>query len=136
MRPDGLRAVERAGQVDPEVALPEIQPLVAELPDVVERARVVDEDVDAAQLLDHTGDGGVDVFAIGDVAAHRERVPSQRADLVDRRLGMHHPLRHRRLGEWAVRLRRARVRLDEDVRDHDVSACAGERQRVRAAEAP
>ena len=95
MRPDGLRAVERAGQVDAEVALPELRALVVELPDVVERARVVDEDVDRAELVDDTGDGGVDLLAIGDVAPHRERAAPQRADLLDRLLGVDHPLRPR-----------------------------------------
>ena len=47
-----LRAVEAAGEVDAEVALPELRALVGELRDVVERARVVDENVDAGQLSD------------------------------------------------------------------------------------
>ena len=69
VRPDRLRAVERAGQVDAQVALPERRLLVGELADVVERARVVDEDVDRAELVDRARDRGGDLVAIGDVAA-------------------------------------------------------------------
>ena len=49
-------AGERAREVDPEVALPELGPLIVELADVVERPGVVDEDVDRAELGDDTLD--------------------------------------------------------------------------------
>ena len=52
VRPDGLGAVERAGQVHAQVPLPELRHLVGELAEVVERAGVVDEDVDCAELVD------------------------------------------------------------------------------------
>ena len=75
---DGLRAVERAGQVDPQVALPELRRLLVELRGMVERAGVVDEDVDRAELLDRARDRGVDLGAVRDVAANGER-PSAHA---------------------------------------------------------
>ena len=134
VRPHRLRAVERSREVDPQVALPELRALVVELTDVVERARVVDEDVDRAEFGHHAIDRGRDLLAVGDVAAHGERAATERPDLLDRRLGVHHPLRDGRLREHAVLLRRARVRLDEDVRDRDVRSRAGERQRVRPPE--
>src|SRR5947208_282733 len=83
--------VDAAGEVDAEVALPELRALVGELCDVVERARVVDEDVDAAELVDYAVDGRVDLRAVGDVALNRERAPPQRADLFDGRLRVDHP---------------------------------------------
>src|SRR6185436_20209051 len=61
VRPHGLRAVEASGQVDAEVALPQIWVLIRELADVVERAGVVDQDVDGAELLDHAVDGLLDL---------------------------------------------------------------------------
>ena len=65
----------------------------------------------------------------------RERAPAERADLLDGRLGVDHPLRARRLGEHAVALGvLARVRLELDVGDRDVRAGARERQRVGAPE--
>ena len=135
MRPDRLGAIEGAGEVHAEVALPEIEPLVGELADVVERARVVDEDVHRAEVVDDPRDRRVDVGAIGDVAAHGERAPAEATDLLDRPLGVHHPLRDRGLREHPVVLRRARVRLDEDVGDRHVGPGPGERQRIGPAEA-
>jgi hypothetical protein len=135
MRPHRLGAVECAGQVDLQVALPELGPLVVELPDVVQRARVVDEDVDRAELVDRPRDRGSDLLPVGHVAAHRERPPPEGADLLDRRLGVHHPLRHGCLRERPVALRGARVGLDQDVRDRDVRACPRERQRIGASQA-
>ena len=133
MGPDGLDAVEGPGEVDAEVALPQVEALIAELADVVERAGVVHEDVDGAELVDHQRDRVVDLRAVGDVASHRERAPPERADLLDRRLGVHHPLCDGRLREHAVLTGRARVRLDEDVRDRDVGppARASARRRGR-----
>src|SRR5204863_5642578 len=71
VRPDSLRAVEPARQVDPEVALPQLRLLVAELREVVERAGVVDEDVERSVLLDDAPDGLVHLRAIADVARDR-----------------------------------------------------------------
>jgi hypothetical protein len=48
---------------------------------------------------------------------------------------VHHPLRDRGLGENPVVLRRARVRLDEDVGDRHVGPGPGERQRIGPAQA-
>ena len=88
-----------------------------------------------AELGDDPRDRRVDLRAVGDVAAHRERAPPEGADLLDRRLGVHHALCHCGLRQDAVLLGRGRVGLDEDVRDRDVGARARERQRVGAAQA-
>ena len=125
VRPNGLRAVEAACQVDAQVALPEVGALLVELGDVVERARVVDEDVHRAELAHGALDRRVDLCAVGHVALERERAPAQLADLVDGRLRVDHSLRARRLGECPVALRvLPGVRLELDVGDHDVGARA------------
>src|SRR3954452_8211072 len=135
VRPDRLCAVEAPGEVDAQVALPQLRALIRELCDVVERAGVVHEDVDSAELLDAARDSRVDLRAVGDVALQRERAPAERADLVDGRLGVDHPLRARRPGEHAVALGLlARVRLELDVGDRDVGSGTGERLRVGAPE--
>ena len=138
MRPDGLRAVEAAGQVDAQVALPQVRVLIRELADVVERARVVDQDVDRAELLDDAIDGFLHLLAVRDVALDRRGAAAHLLDLLRGRLGVDDALSLRDLGEDAVGLGgfRRLVRLDLDVRDHDVRAGAGERQRVGAAESP
>ncbi len=137
MRPDRLRAVEAAGQVDAQVALPELRVLVVELADVVERAGVVDEDVDRAELLDDAVDRLLHLVAVGDVALDRGGAAAERLDLLRRRLREDDSLRLRDLGEDAVGLGRLGrlVRLDLDVGDDDVRPGARERQRVGAAEA-
>ena len=89
MRPHRLRAVERAGQVHPEVALPELRRLVAQLPDVVERGRVRDEDVDGAELVDDARNGRGNLLPTRHVALQRERAPAHRLDVPRRRLGLH-----------------------------------------------
>ena len=135
MRPDGLGAVEAAGQVDAQVALPQLGALVVELADVVERARVVHEDVDGAELLDRPRDRRSDLLAVGDVAADGERSPPERADLLDGLLRVDEALRPRGGRERAPAVRLLRqLGLDEDVRDRDVRARPGERQRIRATE--
>ena len=102
--------------------------------DVVQGARVVDEDVDRAELVGDLRDRCSDLVTIGDVAAHRERAAPKGLDLVDRRLGVHHPLRDGCLSERAVLVGRARVRLHEDVGDRDVRPGPGQRQRIGAPE--
>ena len=136
VRPDRLCAVEAAGEVDAQVALPQLRALVEELRRVVERARVVDQDVDGAELLDDTLHGRGDLLAVGDVALDRSRPAAQTLDLRRRRLGVDDALLLRGLGEHAVALHGLGrlVRLDLDVRDDDVGARPGERQRVRAPE--
>ena len=135
MRPHRLCAVEGAREVDAQVALPELRRLVVELRRVVERAGVVDEDVDRAELLDRTRDRGVDLRAIGDVAADGDRLAPEPADLVDRLLSVHEPLLpcHRRERTVAIRLLRE-LRLDEKVGDDHVGSRLRERQRVGAPE--
>src|SRR5579864_7798761 len=135
VRPHRLGAVERAGQVDPQVALPELGRLLLELGRVVERAGVVDEDVDRPELLDRARDGRVDLGALGDVAANGECAAAEAANLLHGLLGVHHALLSRHRGEGAVTVGLLReLRLDEQVGDDDVGARARERQRVRAAE--
>ena len=61
-----------AAQVDPQVSLPQFGALVVELPDVVERPRIVDEDVDRAELVHGTRHRSRDLFAVGHVAPNGE----------------------------------------------------------------
>ena len=104
---------------------------------MVERAGVVDQDVDRAELLDGAVDRLLHLLAVGDVALDRRGAAAHALDLLGGRLGVDDPLRLRDLREDAVRLRGLGrlVRLDLDVGDHDVGAGAGERERVGAAEA-
>ena len=135
VRPDGLGAVERSGQVHAEVAFPELRHLIGKLPDVVERAGVVDEDVDRAELVDHAAHGLFDLCPIGDIALDRRRAPPQVRDLLRRRLRIDEPLRARGLRQRPVTPGvLPGVGLDLDVRDHDVRAGTGERQRIGATE--
>ena len=107
---------------------------VVELADVVERAGVVDEDVDRAELLHHPRHGGGDLLAVGHVAAERERAAAEARISSRGRLRVDHPLRARDLREDAVAVGLlAAVGLDQDVGDDDVGAGARERQRVGAA---
>ena len=135
VRPHRLGAVEGAGQVHAQVALPELRHLVGKLADVVERAGVVDEDVHRAELVDDAPHGLFDLSPVGHVALDRGRAAPERRDLLRGRLRVDEPLRPRRLRERPVSLRLlARVGLDLDVRDDDVGAGARKRQRVGATE--
>ena len=135
MRPDRLRAVERTGEVHPQVALPELGLLIAELAEVVECPGVVDQDVDRAELGDRPSHRFVDLCALGYVALDCGRAPSQLADLLRRRLGVDEALRARGLRDCAIAGGVvAGVRLDLDVGNHDVCAGAAQRQRVGPAE--
>ena len=137
MRPDRLSAVERSGEVDPEVALPELGRLVVELRGVVERAGVVDEDVDRAELLHRARDRRIDLLAVCDVAADGERAPPHRLDVADRLLGVHEPLLPGDSRKRAVAVGLlGELRFDEQVGDDDVGARPSERQRVGATRAP
>jgi hypothetical protein len=137
IRPHRLRAVEGAGQVHPQVPLPELRHLVGKLADVVERAGVVDEDVDRAELVDDTLHGLLDLSPVGHVALDRGRAAPQRRDLLRGGLGVDEALGPRRLREGPVFPRLfTRVGLDLDVRDDDVGAGARKRQRVGSTEAP
>ena len=81
-------------------------------------------------------DGGRDLVAVGDVAAHGERPAAHRADLLRGGLGADEPLRAGDRRERAVGVGLlGQLRLDEQVGDHDVGARARERQRIGAAEA-
>ena len=131
VRPHRLRAVERAGQVDAQVALPELglwSPNCATWSSVPALlTRMSTEPNSSTDRVDRR----VDLLAVGDVALDRERAAAELLDLARGRLGVDDPLRARDLGERRRTLRRPRVvRLDLDVGDHDVRAGAGERQRV------
>ena len=102
---------------------------------MVERAGVVDEDVDRAELVDHAAHGLFDQCPIGDIALDRRRAPPQGGDLLRRRFRIDEPLRARGLRQWPVAPGvLPGVGLDLDVRDHDVCAGTGERQRIGATE--
>ena len=132
MRPDGLRAVEGTGEVHPEVAFPQIQTLIVDLPHVVQRARVVHQDVDGAELLDRSRHDGIDLVAVGHVALDRGRAAPQSLNLRRGRLRENESLRsrHRRENAVGVRLVRFRSRLHEQIGDHNVRAGPGEGERV------
>jgi hypothetical protein len=118
-----------------QIALPQLGLLVGELAQVIERPRVVDEDVDGAELLHRSPDCLVDLRSVGDIAFHRRRAPSHVADLLRGRLRIDESLGARSLRHRAVAFRLLPgVGLDLDVGDHDVCAAAAERQRVGAAE--
>ena len=127
-----LGAVEGACQVDVEVALPELGRLVVELRGVVERAGVVDEDVDRAELLDRACDRRVHLLAVGHVALDRSGAAAELLDLARGRLGVDDPLRFRDLGERPPLCDVGVVGLDLDVRDHDVGPRAPASARLRA----
>ena len=136
MRPDNARAVERARQVDAEIALPELGHLVPQLAHVVERRSVVDEDVDRAHLVDHPCNGRLDLSVVRHVALDGGRAAAELLDLLRGLLRVDETLRLRHLGQRAVlgdvlRL----VRLDLDVGDDHVGARLGEHEGVLAPEA-
>jgi hypothetical protein len=109
---------------------------VLELPHVVERGRVVDEDVDGPELADGSLDGRVDLLPLRHVAAHGERVPPHRSDLLDRLFRSHETLcpgSGRESAEAVGVL--GELGLDQDVGNRHVGARASERQRVGATEA-
>ena len=135
MRPDGLCTIEASAQVDAKVSFPQLRALVVELPDVIERAGVVDEDVDGAELVDGTTDRGRNLIAARHVAPHSKRATPERTDLLDRLLGVNHSLRSRSGGKCAPAVRLlGELRLDEDVGNDDVRSRSSERQRVRPSE--
>ena len=102
---------------------------------MIERAGVVDEDVDGAELLDRPRNRRADLLAVGYVAAHCQRAATERTDLLHGLLGVHEALRpcSRRERAPAVRVLRE-LGLDEDVRDRDVRAGSSQRERVGATE--
>src|SRR5881628_3325419 len=133
VRPYLFRAVEGAGEVDLHIAVPQLVGLVGDL------GRVVDQDVDLAELVLDLLEDLFDLVAVGDVHLDGEGLASHLPDLLGGCVGVNPALRHRDLGQHAAlrlgRLLQVGVVLDEDVRDDDVGAHARERQRVLAAEA-
>src|SRR5438876_1032186 len=67
VRPRFLRAVEGSGEVHAYVAIPELVGLVWDLCRVVQRRRVVDQDVEAPELLPDLLEDFTNLLAIGDV---------------------------------------------------------------------
>src|SRR5438477_440906 len=121
VRPRRLGAVERSGEVHPQIALPQLARLLVELRDMVERARVVDEDVERPELVDGTTDRRVDLGSVGDVAADGERLPPHRLDVSHRLLGVDEPLLPRDRRKRAVTIRLLRqLRLHQQVGDDAV----------------
>jgi hypothetical protein len=106
-----------------------------ELADVVERRRVVDEDVDRAELLDDSSDGRVDLHTIRDVALDRRGAAPQTLDLLRRLLRVDEPLRARHLRQDPGLRDLFGVGLDEDVRDRNVRPRTRERERVGSPQA-
>jgi hypothetical protein len=100
-----------AGQVHPHVPLPQLGILLHQLRQVVERARVADEDVDRAELAADSPDGGLDLAPHAHVATKRQGAAPERLDL------------------------RGRAVRGSDVGDRDVRARRAQSQRVRPAEA-
>ncbi len=132
VRPDRLRAVEGARQVDPEVPLPQLRRLLLELCRVVERPGIVHEDVDRAEFPDGAGNRHIDLRTFRDVAADGDRTTAHAAYLLDGLLGVHETLRARNGRERAVAVGVLRqLRFDEQVGNDDIRAGSGERQRVR-----
>src|SRR5438093_10719501 len=104
---------------------------------MIKRARVVDQDVDRAELLDDALDRLADLGPAGDVALAGRSSPPHGGDLLGGRLRVDEALRPRRLRDRPVALRLLpRVRLDLDVGDHYVRPGAAERQGVRTTQAP
>ena len=107
---------------------------------MVERPGVIDEDVEAAELLDDLVDHGLDLFTVRDVHLQRHGAAAHLAYVARGLLGEDRLLRRHQLRKRALRglrgLRQFRIALNQDVRDHHVSAGAGQRQAVGAAQPP
>ena len=135
MRPRRLRAVERTGEVHPQVALPQLRGLLVELRDVVERARVVHEDVDRANSS--TVRATAASTSVRSVTSQRtaSALLPHALDVPHRLLGVDEALlaRNRRERPVLVGLL-GELRLHEQVGDDDVGARARERQCVGPAE--
>ena len=79
-------------------------------------------------------DRGVDLRAVGDVAADGNGATAERADLLGRLLGVDESLSLRGLCERPV-LVGALAGLELDVREHDVGTCPRQGQRVSPSDA-
>src|SRR4029077_14698119 len=75
-------AVEGAGEVDLDVAIPELVAHVLDLRRVVQRGRVVDQDVDAAEFVFDFLEDLANLLAIRHVHLDRDRAPAHLADLL------------------------------------------------------
>src|SRR5437879_5704907 len=71
-----------AGEVDQDIAVPELVGLRLDLADVVEGGGVVDQDVERAELLDDAAEHLADLIAVGDVHLDRHRAAPHLADLL------------------------------------------------------
>ena len=106
---------------------------------MVERRRVVDQDVEAPELLPDLLEDFTNLLAIGDVHLDGEGLASHLAYFFRCRIRMDPALRHGHLRENALRclsrFLEVGVVLDQDVGDDDVRAGLSESQRILAAQA-
>jgi hypothetical protein len=54
----------------------------------LEEARVVDENVQPAELLDHCGDGLADALGVGEVGADGKGIDAERGEIAHRLFGL------------------------------------------------
>ena len=107
---------------------------------MVERPGVVDEDVEAAELLHDLVDHGLDLFTVGDVHLQGHGSATHLANLARGLLGVDSLLRGHHLRQRAFRrlchLFELGIALDQDVGDHHVGAGLRQRQAVGAPQPP
>src|SRR5713101_6483439 len=92
-------AVERAGEVHAHVAIPELVRLVRNLRGVVERGRVVDQDVDLSELVVDLLEHVANLVAVRHVHLDGQRLAAHLSDLFGGRVGVNPALRYRDLRE-------------------------------------
>src|SRR5262249_35223130 len=99
-----LRTGERSARVD---LVHEIEPLHRrrERTGQADRARIVDQDIDAAERLDRTGDRAGDLILEANIAGQGQRLSPGRLDL----------LRSRKDGARKLRMRLRRLGRDRDI---------------------
>jgi hypothetical protein len=127
-------AVEGPGQVDRDVAVPQPVLHVLDLGHVVQRGCVIDEDVDASELVLDALEDVAHLVAVGDVHLDRDRAPAHLPDRLRGLVRIDPALCGGHLCQGRVGAFRRRVQvgvvLDQDVGDHHIGAGLGERQRV------
>jgi hypothetical protein len=128
---DGAHGVKGAGEIHAQLAFPGVGRHLGDARDVVHDAGVVDEDVDRTERALHLTGGAHHRLRIGDVDRHGVSASSERAH----RLGGRRLLVGARdaLAQPVVAL--ATERLGMRIRDRDVGAGLGERERNAATDA-